>query len=140
MYLLDINVWLALSFDSHLHHPNAKQWFDALSDQRCFFCRVTQLGFLRLATNEKIFGSHALNLNQAWNAYGSLRRDNRIAFADEPPDIEREWQNLTQADSKSPHLWGDAYLAAFAKKKSWDVVSFDRGFLQYKDLSCIILS
>jgi predicted nucleic acid-binding protein len=29
MLLPDVNVWLALTFDSHIHHPAAKKWFDA---------------------------------------------------------------------------------------------------------------
>ena len=49
--LPDINVWLALTFDSHIHHAAAKAWFDPLSDEVCYFCRLTQQGFLRLATN-----------------------------------------------------------------------------------------
>jgi hypothetical protein len=44
MHLPDINVWLALTFDSHVHHPAAKVWFDALADEHCFFCRMTQQG------------------------------------------------------------------------------------------------
>jgi predicted nucleic acid-binding protein len=31
MLLPDVNVWLALTFDSHIHHSAAKAWFDALS-------------------------------------------------------------------------------------------------------------
>jgi hypothetical protein len=42
MLLPDVNVWLALTFDSHVHHPAAKTWFDGLADEVCFFCRLTQ--------------------------------------------------------------------------------------------------
>ncbi len=54
MLLLDVNVWLALTFDSHAHHPAAKLWFDALSGDLCLFCRSTQQGYLRLVTNANI--------------------------------------------------------------------------------------
>lgn len=69
MLLPDINGWLALTFDSHIHHPAAKTWFDALSGEVCYFCRTTQQGFLRLATNATVFGAHALTLRQAWQEY-----------------------------------------------------------------------
>ena len=36
MLLPDVNVWLALAFDSHVHHPVAKLWFDSLSNEVCF--------------------------------------------------------------------------------------------------------
>jgi uncharacterized protein len=65
MLLLDVNVWLALTFDSHVHHPAAKTWFDGLADELCLFCRISQQGFLRLSTNPKVFGSHALTMAEA---------------------------------------------------------------------------
>ncbi len=39
MLLPDVNVWLAMAFDGHTHHPSAKSWFDALAADVCFFCR-----------------------------------------------------------------------------------------------------
>ena len=47
MLLPDINVWLALTFDFHIRHPAAKTWFDGVSNDICFFCRLTQQGFRR---------------------------------------------------------------------------------------------
>jgi predicted nucleic acid-binding protein len=55
MFLPDINVWLALAFESHVHHEVAKGWLEGLSSEGCAFCRTTQQGFLRLATNPKAF-------------------------------------------------------------------------------------
>ena len=43
MLLPDINVGLALTFDGHVHHPAAKNWFDALSTDVCLFCRLTNV-------------------------------------------------------------------------------------------------
>jgi predicted nucleic acid-binding protein len=61
MFLPDVNLWLALVFDAHVHHVAAKSWYDGLSDVACCFCRTTQQGFLRLATNPKAFGDDALS-------------------------------------------------------------------------------
>jgi hypothetical protein len=36
MFLPDVHVWLALTFDSHIHHSTANTWFQGLSDQACF--------------------------------------------------------------------------------------------------------
>jgi len=72
MLLPDINVWLALTFDSHVHHPVAKLWFDSLSGELCLFCRTTQQGFLRISTNTAVFGSNALSLDEAWEKYDLL--------------------------------------------------------------------
>ena len=42
MLLPDVNVWFAMAFDSHVHHPAAKAWFDALVAETACFCRMTQ--------------------------------------------------------------------------------------------------
>ncbi len=65
MFLPDINLRLALAFESHVHHGRAKNWFDGTTNDRCFFCRLTQQGFLRLATNSKAFGDEAVTLSDA---------------------------------------------------------------------------
>ena len=84
MLLPDVNVWLALTFDSHVHHPPAKSWFDGLSGEVCLFCRTTQQGFLRLATNARVFGPSALTLDEAWQKYDLLQSDPCVSYLDEP--------------------------------------------------------
>ena len=141
MHLPDINVWLALTFDSHVHHPKPKMWFDGLpSDAVCFFCRPTQQGFLRLATNPSVFGKHAVTLPDAWQKYDSLLSDPRVAFAEEPADLETHWRTFTQHQSFSPHVWNDAYLAAFALASNLGIITFDMAFAQYANVKYTILS
>ena len=51
----DVNVWVALTYQGHVHHSAARGWFVSLhADARLFFCRVTQLGLLRLLTTEAL--------------------------------------------------------------------------------------
>jgi hypothetical protein len=96
MFLADINVWLALAFESHVHHSPAKTWFESLPDgQSLQFCRMTQQGFLRLSTNPKAFGSQAVTLARAWELYDILMGDPRISFAEEPLGIEPIWRGYT---------------------------------------------
>jgi toxin-antitoxin system PIN domain toxin len=139
IYLPDINVWLALAFDVHVHHPIAKRWFDTITADVCLFCRLTQLHFLRLATNKSVFKGEALKLDEAWHAYELFLSDPRISFADEPPDIETHWRSVTAAQKFSPSIWNDSYLAAFAMSRAAEVVTLDKGFLQYGTLSCTVL-
>ena len=110
MLLPDVNVWLALTFDSHVHHPAAKLWFDALSGELCLFCRSTQQGFLRLVTNATVFGQNALTLSEAWQKYDVLQSDPYVSYIDEPAGIEPLWRIHTARQSFSPKVWNDAYL------------------------------
>jgi predicted nucleic acid-binding protein len=49
-YLPDVNVWIALAAERRAHHRVARQWFSNVQDEKLVFCRLTQLGFLRLLT------------------------------------------------------------------------------------------
>ena len=51
-YLPDVNVWIALAADKHIHHSVARSWFTKVQDEKLAFCRITQLAFLRLLTNK----------------------------------------------------------------------------------------
>ena len=53
--LPDINVWLALSYDKHSHHPTANAWYAGLERlPRFCFCRQTQLGLFRLLSTSLV--------------------------------------------------------------------------------------
>jgi len=66
--------------------------------------------------------------------------DPRVSFAAEPADIETHWRVYTQSRSYSPRVWNDAYLAAFALAGGLELVTFDRGFTQYQNVTSIILA
>ena len=141
MFLLpDINVWLALAFASHTHHSFAKIWFDSVPSENCFFCRMTQQGFLRLATNPRVMREHAVTLSGAWRLYDAFLRDPRVSFADEPLGVDPIWRGYTQSETFTPKVWNDAFLAAFAQAASYELVTFDKGFTRYTHVKCTILS
>ena len=140
MHLLDINFWLALTFQSHAHHPSAAAWMQSAQPASCCFCRVTQMGFLRLSTNRKAFPHDALTMEQAWRVYDRLLGDDRVAFAEEPRGMEMSWRALTQTRSFSTHVWTDAYLAAFAQAANFEIVTFDKDFANFGNLRHVILS
>jgi toxin-antitoxin system PIN domain toxin len=138
--LPDVNVWIALSFSSHTHHTPANNWFKALSDESLIFCRMTQQGFLRLASNAKVFPKDAVSLTDAWKLYDSILTDPRISFVVEPTGIEPQWRAFSQGSTFSPNVWNDAYLAAFATLGGYELVSFDKGFARYPGLAYTQLS
>lgn len=77
---------------------------------------------------------------QAWRAYDEIISDERVVFAEEPKEIEVAWRNFTQRKAFSTNVWNDAYLAAFAQTIDFEVVTFDKGFSQYKNLRLTILT
>jgi len=134
-------VWLALTFDQHAHHSAARAWFESLTDgDACAFCRLTQQGFLRLATYRKIFGDDTLSMADAWGAFDQLLADPRVSLISEPVGVETRWRAYTTQQPSSSQVWSDAWLAAIAVVAQLQLVSFDRDFLRYRGLNRYILT
>src|SRR4051812_14145831 len=108
MFLPDVNVWIALAFQSHFHHATSRDWYEA-TNEPCSFCRLTQQGFLRLVTNPTVLKDDAVTLRKAWRLYDAIVSDPRVVFAEEPGAIERRWRTYTQRRTFSPKVWNDAY-------------------------------
>jgi uncharacterized protein len=49
VFLLDVNVLLALTWPTHIHHSAAHRWFGQNQGAGWATCPLTQLGFVRLA-------------------------------------------------------------------------------------------
>src|SRR5437764_298943 len=111
----DVNVWVALTYEGHVHHGVAKRWFESLPPvARLFYCRVTQHGLLRLLTTEAVMGrGEVMSQASAWRSYDRWSDDDRISFLAEPPELENGFRSLSRLQHPAPKDWADAYLAAF---------------------------
>jgi toxin-antitoxin system PIN domain toxin len=113
-----------------MHHNVAKSWFDNLDlDSRVCFCRFTQLSLLRLLTTQAVMGQdEVMTQAEAWEAYDRWKQDGRIAFLEEPPEIELSLRSRSSDHHPRAKNWADAYLAAFAAVSGMQLVTFDRAF------------
>ncbi len=122
-----MNVWLALVHEIHPHHKAATDWSESLaSDAVAYFCRFTQIGLLRLHTNEAAMRTDALTQQQAWEAFDSLVADPRNRMIDEPAGIDSSFRQQTSSQQAATKQWADGYLAAFAETAGIQLVTFDR--------------
>ena len=103
----DVNVWVALTYEGHVHHRVAKTWFESLPPEvHLFFCRITQLGLLRLLTTEAVMGKvEVLTQPEAWNAYGRWFEDGRISFLPEPSGLEPAFREISRLRRPAPKDW-----------------------------------
>ncbi len=139
IYLPDVNVWIALVAERHVHHGGARNWFKGVRGEGIAFCRITQLGFLRLVTNRHVMQEEALAPDGAWEAYRLLRRDQGIGYLREPPGLPEAWPEFTPGQTGSPNLWTDAYLSAFAGAGRLTLVTFDAKIPARADVRCLVL-
>jgi toxin-antitoxin system PIN domain toxin len=135
----DINVWVALTYEGHAHHRTAAMWFETLTpDVSLVFCRLTQLGLLRLLTTAAVMGDEVMTQPQAWGAYDRWHHDSRVELVDEPAELEAQFRVLTRLRQSATKDWADSYLAAFATVGQLTLVTFDKG-LRAKAKSTVLL-
>lgn len=140
--LVDVNVWIALAHDGHVHHRRAVKWFDSAVDGETCFCRITQLAFLRLLTTERIArscGAKTPSSSQAWDCYDAFLGDRRVSYLAEPSRIEDEFRRLTETGFAAPKLWTDAYLAAFARTADIGLATFDGAFARREAAPVLVI-
>jgi uncharacterized protein len=128
-YLPDLNVWLALSWANHLHSDAAWAWFSRQEDDNFFFCRLTQLGLLRLLATSAIMGKDLRTIGEAWKVYDRWLADSRVGIRLEPFDLDVRFRAATRPVSRlsSPKALGDCYLLATCQAMDLTLVTFDWG-------------
>lgn len=125
----DVNVWLALNYEPHMHNAAAVRWYEALDPAAQFvFCRHTQLGLLRLLSTESVLKQDVMNQRQCWQIYDQWIASGLAHLAQEPAGLDAGMRARTTStsESPSPKTWADAYLAAFAAAAGLTLVTFDR--------------
>jgi toxin-antitoxin system PIN domain toxin len=134
LFFLDVNVWLALSVSGHPHHSVASSWLDRLPDDSVLiFSRITQLGLLRLLTNNAVMGDNALPLGEAWAVYDRWLQDPRVEFYPEPRNVNAAFRRATEPFAgKAASKWvGDCWLLASAEAAQARLVTYDQALCDF---------
>ena len=71
-------------------------------------------------------GTDTQSMSQAWNVWDRVWADDRVKFFPEPDDLEREFRLRSRLHRRSPKVWADSYLLAFAAVAGLQLVTFDR--------------
>ncbi len=140
-YFPDINVWLAQAYRGHEHHAIAAVWFERAEAEQAVFCRLTQLGFLRLLTHPAVMRDEVKTRQEAWKAYDQLSSDVRVTFypETEPERVAATLRALTASARFAHQLWPDACFAAFAKVAGLTLVTLDKALGKLAGKECLLL-
>jgi toxin-antitoxin system PIN domain toxin len=122
MALLDVNVLIALAWDSHVHHVAARRWFASNAADGWATCPITESGFVRVSANRRLL-PHAISVDAARQVLTSMRGVGRHRFlandvsvvADDLPGVVHH-RHIT-----------DAVLLTVARRHQMRLVTFDRG-------------
>jgi toxin-antitoxin system PIN domain toxin len=122
--LPDVNVLIALVWESHLHHALAREWFAALTEP-WLTCSITQTGFVRVSSNTKVL-PEAISVQEARAVVASLSAHPQheflvddVEFANDPGVYHERLVGHRQVT--------DAHLVALAAKHSARLITLDRG-------------
>lgn len=129
----DVNVWLALSITSHSHTSEAWNWLAHLPGGGALvFARYTQLGLLRLLTQEAVMRERTLTFREAWGVYDRWLEDSRVVFHPEPRGLDTAFREASApfGAKPAPKWVGDCYLLACAKASRSKLVTFDKALVK----------
>ncbi|MEI4272410.1 TA system VapC family ribonuclease toxin [Klenkia sp. LSe6-5] len=121
MTLLDVNVLVALAWDSHVHHLAARQWFVANAPAGWSTCSTTENGFLRVSANRRALPA-AVDLADARAVLAALRSAGRHGFLVD--DVSPLDPDITPV--RGHRQVTDAHLLAVARRAGQQLVTFDR--------------
>jgi predicted nucleic acid-binding protein len=121
----DVNVWLALLLEDHIHRTVAISWWESASlepsDLLALLSSVFS-GYSRPGGDEREPFLHG----RPWAAYDRLFDDDRVAFIGESQAVEIHFRRHAALQHASPKLWADAWLLAMAEKSNATLLTFDR--------------
>ena len=121
-YLPDVNVLVALSDPSHVHHRTADNWRLRIGNARFLLCLITEGGFVRLMTNPSIGGLSMSDAILLMHEIAALPNCENLP-------IVYSWLDLIQP--LAPRLHGyrqvtDALLLGLAIRNEAILVTLDR--------------
>ncbi len=131
--LLDVNVWLALAIEDHVHHAPASAYWREASGTTRYLCRLSAMSLVRLLTHAGLMSGTPLTLAGAWHVYERFRKLPGVAFIDEPGGVDAVLAAML-IPRLPLRLFTDAYFAAFARCAGLRLVTFDRDFARFQGL------
>lgn len=135
MKLVDVNILLYASIASFREHEPARDWLDGHlgGTARVGLPWATLLGYLRIATNSRLFAP-SISMETAWGRVSNWLSA-KSAWVPQPTDRHAE---VLAGLLKEPGVRGDvvpdAHLAALALEHGLILCSTDRDFARFPGL------
>jgi uncharacterized protein len=121
-YLLDVNVFVALLTENHIHHRLVTGWFNASPSLRWAICPITEAGFLRNATAAR---PGQISISEATAVLARIAQHPGYHYL----PIAADWHTLCSPFFR--RLYGtkqvtDAYLLGLAVRERLALVTLDK--------------
>jgi uncharacterized protein len=124
IFLLDVNVLIALVDPAHIHHEPAHGWFEAMGSASWATCPLTQNGVLRILSHPKYPNSVGSPAAAAPILDGLLALPGHRFWADDLSLVRNPHVDLARVASSDRVT--DTYLLALAAAQGGQLATFDR--------------
>jgi uncharacterized protein len=135
MKIVDLNILLcAINRDAH-HHRAIRRWWETslAGEEPIGLSWLVILGFLRLATNPKVFPK-PLRVEEALRRVDDRLSHPNVKVVSETAEHLRILRRLLHLTGSAGNLTSDAHLAALAIEYSAVLVSCDSDFSRFPQL------
>lgn len=123
--LLDVNVLVALTWPTHVHHELAQRWFSGRRRVGWATSPPTQAGFVRVLSNPAV-SPHALTPSQAFEVLGEVASQPGHVFWPDDGSLAGS-RFLDPSRLQGYRQVTDAHLLAIALRHGGSLATFDRG-------------
>jgi toxin-antitoxin system PIN domain toxin len=124
--LLDVNMLIALSWPSHLHHRAAQAWFAKHAVRGWATCPFTQCAFVRISSNPKII-PEAVSPAEAFDLLRQIVDQKHHRFW--PDDIGVLDEAIPKSLVVGHRQVSDAYLLGLAVHHGGRLVTLDKSIV-----------
>lgn len=118
--LLDVNLLMALLWENHEHHIQARSWFKGVPAFAT--CPVVQLGFARVSAHPLL--GYGLTPEMAFGVLRQLLADPRHEFI--PDDLSCTDRVVRTELMASANQITDRYLVALARQHGFNLATLDQ--------------
>ena len=118
-FLFDVNLLMALLWESHEHHRTARAWLRRVTHFTT--CPVSQLGFARVSSHPLL--GYSMSPDQAFGVLRRFLSDSRHRFV--PDDLSCEDRVVRTDLMSGASQVTDHYLVALARQHGLTLATFD---------------
>jgi len=127
VFLLDVNVLIALGWGGHPDHSGVLHWFARYGARGWATCPITQAAFVRIVSNPA-FSAHAASPREALRLLAANLRHPKHQFW--PDDLSLEESVSRFGDRLVGHQQvTDAYLLGLTVQNKGKLATLDRGIV-----------
>lgn len=122
--LLDVNVLVALAWPNHEHHEPATLWFQENEKSGWATCPITQSGFIRVSSNERVIPGARSPVEAANLLVRVIGLPNHVFFADDRSLVAPSFVDFGKLTGYRQVT--DAHLLGIALRHGGRLATFDR--------------